>query len=152
MRGSLIVTPISLQTAGIIPAHAGLTYQYKEAARNGRDHPRACGAHSNLYLIQSTVKGSSPRMRGSQLINMQFGQLKGIIPAHAGLTSPPHTKAREARDHPRACGAHTEVSDMKKQYEGSSPRMRGSHIFSIDNVTRVGIIPAHAGLTAIAAS
>ncbi len=30
---------------GIIPAHAGLTYQTRRSQKRSRDHPRACGAH-----------------------------------------------------------------------------------------------------------
>ena len=51
---------------------------------------------------------------------------KGIIPAHAGLTQERPGSQRSARDHPRACGAHTAIQKMPSPSTGSSPRMRGS--------------------------
>ena len=53
------------------------------------------------------------------------------------------------RDHPRACGAHDDFFFKGNRKLGSSPRMRGSPdgvpIYYCEN----GIIPAHAGLTAV---
>ena len=74
----------------------------------------------------------------------------GIIPAHAGLT---HERWREERgswDHPRACGAHMAIPNSTTYQKGSSPRMRGSHPFARVLCIDDGIIPAHAGLTAVA--
>ena len=86
MRGSLNKESGEVDAFGIIPAHAGLTPNFLTLCTNPQDHPRACGAH--LFVLTSFVldRGSSPRMRGSQV--PCFDQLanRGIIPAHAGLT------------------------------------------------------------------
>ena len=86
-------------------------------------------------------------MRGSlQLIS--DGVLKlGIIPAHAGLTSPAGSAQPGRRDHPRACGAHICCRVGLGHVLGSSPRMRGSPIPIQAPPYVNGIIPAHAGLT-----
>ena len=50
-------------------------------------------------------------------------------------------------DHPRACGAHFCEANGERSSAGSSPRMRGSRDGPHQAVHRLGIIPAHAGLT-----
>ena len=65
MRGSRRCTDEQWPPVGIIPAHAGLTYQQMTDAITNRDHPRACGAHIFLCSRNSLILGSSPRMRGS---------------------------------------------------------------------------------------
>ena len=89
-------------------------------------------------------------MRGSHKPEMSMWQLIGIIPAHAGLTACRHPALHYSRDHPRACGAHTVCSTCLYACTGSSPRMRGSRLVVVNPIVQVGIIPAHAGLTAIA--
>ena len=71
----------------------------------------------------------------------------GIIPAHAGLTTSRSYGQQRGRDHPRACGAHENTKNGGISNVGSSPRMRGSHSMDASHLQRVGIIPAHAGLT-----
>ena len=86
MRGSLWCQRLAGPAAGIIPAHAGLTYQMKALEHTRRDHPRACGAHRPAPERRRAARGSSPRMRGSLCPAEGQALLIGIIPAHAGLT------------------------------------------------------------------
>ena len=72
----------------------------------------------------------------------------GIIPAHAGLTAMSANCQTCVRDHPRACGAHRRIFTFLVQSSGSSPRMRGSLCIHLHVAGSIGIIPAHAGLTA----
>ena len=148
MRGSRHTRPRSGYWPGIIPAHAGLTDCRVIHVTHLRDHPRACGAHAVPRPSCSGQSGSSPRMRGSPLRSMAGCCDVGIIPAHAGLTHRPNYGSRLHRDHPRACGAHRLTPMPLLPLVGSSPRMRGSlaQAPAVDLV--VGIIPAHAGLTA----
>ena len=127
MRGSLVSGCLERRPPGIIPAHAGLTPFRASTNSSARDHPRACGAHSNFPYTINVKPGSSPRMRGSLALCPVNARAEWIIPAHAGLTL---------------------VLCLNTVFEeGSSPRMRGSP-FGVPEVTRVvGIIPAHAGLT-----
>ena len=147
MRGSPENATAVDHVLGIIPAHAGLTSISMYSSIPARDHPRACGAHSISRLKSRLKRGSSPRMRGSLIVDLLKDGTAGIIPAHAGLTLLLCRQDESSRDHPRACGAH--VYSIVRQYidEGSSPRMRGSPINpNIGTVTH-RIIPAHAGLT-----
>ena len=50
-------------------------------------------------------------------------------------------------DHPRGCGAHYGTRKRTRCLLGSSPRVRGSHLRQGKDDSRLGIIPAGAGLT-----
>ena len=152
MRGSLSMFLLWIVISGIIPAHAGLTGHTSTMRRRIRDHPRACGAHCSASFVGSIIMGSSPRMRGSLVANRDRYICLGIIPAHAGLTSWFSGHSSRSRDHPRACGAHTERKETAMEVAGSSPRMRGSHALQLQDGLVCGIIPAHAGLTSAAHS
>ena len=147
MRGSLAIVDEHVQLLWIIPAHAGLTAFTHGECQTSRDHPRACGAHisssKNLHFRQ----GSSPRMRGSLCATNDTTGGYGIIPAHAGLTTNFASAFIFRRDHPRACGAHNPNMNASRSATGSSPRMRGSQSHDGKCLLRLGIIPAHAGLT-----
>ena len=141
---------VAAGVGGIIPAHAGLTAMSANCQTCVRDHPRACGAHRRIFTFLVQSSGSSPRMRGSLCIHLHVAGSIGIIPAHAGLTRRTHGPKLTGRDHPRACGAHSSSNASTLGYQGSSPRMRGSHLDCRISNRRKGIIPAHAGLTASA--
>ena len=126
MRGSLSDRLSRAEHRGIIPAHAGLTASMTGPSRRAWDHPRACGAHARFFWGNTFAVGSSPRMRGSQILFLENQVLSGIIPAHAGLTSLTHRPTSAAGDHPRACGAHLSPLIQMWPARGSSPRMRGS--------------------------
>ena len=150
MRGSHPLIALDVTDAGIIPAHAGLTWPSARRRCWRRDHPRACGAHKRYVTEVVVNEGSSPRMRGSQLCRRLLHGIYGIIPAHAGLTDDCGRQSRLPRDHPRACGAHTPHIRISFRCQGSSPRMRGSHRLAAFLVIHRRIIPAHAGLTSLA--
>ena len=147
MRGSRRAARDNLEAIGIIPAHAGLTRILRARRRRQRDHPRACGAHQIRPRHGNCLLGSSPRMRGSQLLFAFMVPRSGIIPAHAGLTKIARHLSQSSRDHPRACGAHRHAHAERRGDMGSSPRMRGSPRHGMAGMARRGIIPAHAGLT-----
>ena len=86
MRGSHGFCDADVRVMGIIPAHAGLTMTLLCTAIRSRDHPRACGAHLACRRTKTRRVGSSPRMRGSRRLSCWPAWLRGIIPAHAGLT------------------------------------------------------------------
>ena len=48
-------------------------------------------------------------------------------------------------DHPRVCGEHRLSSSAISPLSGSSPRMRGARIDSVEEHIHLGIIPAYAG-------
>ena len=93
-------------------------------------------------------KGSSPLTRGKHT----FGQCPllylGLIPAHAGKTTWTSSVSWRRRAHPRSRGEN--VVDRKPQMSmtGSSPLTRGKLHAVGGELSRDGLIPAHAGKTA----
>ena len=126
VRGSRGSRRRARRRLGIIPAGAGLTKHKKGDSIMKRDHPRGCGAHPREFEELSPGEGSSPRVRGSQRLVKAGHILDGIIPAGAGLTPSSPRARRNARDHPRGCGAHSASSPCISFLPGSSPRVRGS--------------------------
>ena len=73
---------------GLIPAHAGKTSLLYPHRCARKAHPRACGENTLENLEKRGVHGSSPRMRGKPRLKDSCARRWGLIPAHAGKTSP----------------------------------------------------------------
>ena len=126
MRGTLIDEFLNVDTVRIIPAYAGNTPCIVHIQRNLLDHPRVCGEHRAGHGFAETIRGSSPRMRGTQRIHAYVACSERIIPAYAGNTMIKKLPRLTLRDHPRVCGEHLPALYIYKTYQGSSPRMRGT--------------------------
>ena len=66
MRGTPVTDYRGATRHGIIPAYAGNTSNWLWWRFANRDHPRVCGEHLCPAFHATTIKGSSPRMRGTQ--------------------------------------------------------------------------------------
>ena len=86
-------------------------------------------------------------MRGKRHGFAETVRLARIIPAHAGQTGASSTTFPHRPDHPRACGANVALVVCCHSMSGSSPRMRGKLDDLRDMLSRLRIIPAHAGQT-----
>ena len=106
-----------------------------------------CGEHETNTAKGRRFKGSSPRVRGTQVEGGMLVQPVGIIPACAGNTRCPAARRALSRDHPRVCGEHTLAIIEPFSNQGSSPRVRGTQGCSAGWVKVSGIIPACAGNT-----
>ena len=95
--------------------------------------------------------GSSPHMRGILATPRRPKVLGGIIPAHAGHTCRCPSRCSSRWDHPRTCGAYESWIAEEMAGEGSSPHMRGIPRLDYLRDLHPGIIPAHAGHTAVSA-
>ena len=129
MRGTRLVPLGFSGGGGIIPAYAGNTMITLSGKSSNGDHPRVCGEHQKPTPATITVKGSSPRMRGTLSAAREVGVEAGIIPAYAGNTTCRKWRNTWMRDHPRVCGEHQSQI--------------GAHLRTL------GIIPAYAGNTGI---
>ena len=74
----------------IIPAHAGQTAYRSQGPSRRSDHPRACGANRVRWRARGPRAGSSPRMRGKLIRDLDGDHRVRIIPAHAGQTHEAH--------------------------------------------------------------
>ena len=112
-------------------------------------HPRGCGEYINNAVWNFFHNGSSPRMRGI-LANKIDSNITGrFIPADAGNTDAQGVKLREAAVHPRGCGEYMPRYAIISDQHGSSPRMRGILLASIEKASSVRFIPADAGNTSL---
>ena len=150
VRGALSAGALPQIAVGIIPACAGSTYFGRWRGTALRDHPRMCGEH--IYMTDPDVlgPGSSPHVRGARRVGMDAAVFRGIIPACAGSTRTPNTRAVRRRDHPRMCGEHCRQSGIRIRHGGSSPHVRGALRRRPIRGSCGGIIPACAGSTTFA--
>ena len=132
---------------GLIPAHAGKTFYNADALRVYRAHPRSRGENVLPLICSIACRGSSPLTRGKPLRYRDRDYPRGLIPAHAGKTTPSVWPPLPAWAHPRSRGEnglqHAEVTLQ----EGSSPLTRGKRQGTTYNLPNYGLIPAHAGKT-----
>ena len=147
MRGKPLLVSVCPFRYRIIPAHAGQTLIPSRMFDRNADHPRACGANLLANMVALMLCGSSPRMRGKLGGLPQRHEYVRIIPAHAGQTVSPCLRSANSPDHPRACGANSDLRACFAVRTGSSPRMRGKPHVRPDRPGWRRIIPAHAGQT-----
>ena len=147
MRGTHGFSTSAKRNSGIIPAYAGNTVPCQAMRENARDHPRVCGEHEAQACAAYDKQGSSPRMRGTPTCADNHVHICGIIPAYAGNTGRCSRRRRCSWDHPRVCGEHSMYPSILRDEWGSSPRMRGTHVYKTVGGVLCGIIPAYAGNT-----
>ena len=87
----------------IIPAHAGNRMLELKRVVKGEDHPCACREQPTSAAVVGTVIGSSLRMQGTATTAAAAAMTGGIIPAHAGNSTPAPSRKADHRDHPCAC-------------------------------------------------
>ena len=111
--------------AGIIPARAGFTPPFGGEPGDAQDHPRSRG----VYMVPPSSGhggiGSSPLARGLPGAPPPARRHPRIIPARAGFTPSPATRAPGAWDHPRSRGVYVDGSPASQLVRGSSPLARG---------------------------
>ena len=117
-----------------------------------RAHPRVCGENFYHKHVKTLVDGSSPRVRGKQVVQALGGQAGGLIPACAGKTTRRPSPRTTPTAHPRVCGENSPPAIGTSQSAGSSPRVRGKRPRPHWRGTMRGLIPACAGKTATAQS
>ena len=86
MRGTQPFLLQRVHFGRFIPAHAGNTMAMAAMAITATVHPRACGEHMSTTTPVATLRGSSPRMRGTPRRASLHSVQKRFIPAHAGNT------------------------------------------------------------------
>ena len=110
-------------------------------------HPRSRGENWVSGSYPATWQGSSPLTRGKRWYAKRHGAYYGLIPAHAGKTSPSAPGGIASRAHPRSRGENVTINQGWDRLEGSSPLTRGKRIGMTATIKGRGLIPAHAGKT-----
>ena len=146
-RGLLGARRAVLRMLRIIPARAGFTMRGGWPALVSRDHPRSRGVYLIDRSVPSECIGSSPLARGLRGRRPAEGEVRGIIPARAGFTSPHPGPPAPCPDHPRSRGVYPVLSRLAGAVEGSSPLARGLPGGAGSCTHGLRIIPARAGFT-----
>ena len=94
---------------GITPAYAGKSGFSPFLALWVEDHPRVCGEKKPRQLMQTSLRGSTPRMRGKGSVKLPRNAGSRITPAYAGKSSSHSQKGCLTEDHPRVCGEKTQA-------------------------------------------
>ena len=98
---------MTVNSAGLIPAHAGKTLSEARFPPGRRAHPRSRGENltpAGVFVIQG---GSSPLTRGKRSSERSPGLSTGLIPAHAGKTEEFREVRGRNRAHPRSRGENS---------------------------------------------
>ena len=131
----------------LIPAHAGKTLPSHRRYRRHTAHPRSRGENVCGGLGENLGSGSSPLTRGKPHEGCLQVTGGGLIPAHAGKTSPSCTGPGRCPAHPRSRGENFCMPPVEACMLGSSPLTRGKHPNQIVSESVQRLIPAHAGKT-----
>ena len=132
---------------GLIPAHAGKTRPRGCTGLQRRAHPRSRGENVSWGTSLSSMMGSSPLTRGKRAAVEVDGDLRGLIPAHAGKTAATQDPYSRTAAHPRSRGENINDAPHAVPVEGSSPLTRGKRVSERPIFEATGLIPAHAGKT-----
>ena len=146
-RGKQDPSPRRARRPGLIPAHAGKTYRYRQTKQGSGAHPRSRGENRPVCEATRPACGSSPLTRGKRHEGLVHPDPRGLIPAHAGKT--PGSPRRPGRPwaHPRSRGENKYGTRVGMAWRGSSPLTRGKRHPRADWIPTHRLIPAHAGKT-----
>ena len=110
-------------------------------------HPRSRGENDLIRKKGTTIWGSSPLTRGKPRRWGGVGDLRRLIPAHAGKTHQATCQALRTRAHPRSRGENCVKRARNARFGGSSPLTRGKRCTHHDTRGYLRLVPAHAGKT-----
>ena len=148
-RGKPVHERLQRGHVGLIPAHAGKTQVPCSAWLLHRAHPRSRGENTRKSVRGSITAGSSPLTRGKHSARLGAAAEGGLIPAHAGKTARFTSDGSYNRAHPRSRGENLRAGWDAEAASGSSPLTRGKRLALQALTAEIGLIPAHAGKTAL---
>ena len=130
---------------GAIPASAGKPSGARSPRSAAGGHPRERGEACSRGSWAASLRGPSPRARGSRRQRRAAGRRGGAIPASAGKPRPARFSVDLRRGHPRERGEANFARSPSACSWGPSPRARGSRDLDASRRGVAGAIPASAG-------
>ena len=128
-----------------IPAGAGEPARKAVSALPDRAYPRGCGGARRATQSRLTLRGLSPRVRGSPQAPEPGTPRVRPIPAGAGEPTPARASWRCRGAYPRGCGGAALYCQVDANEQGLSPRVRGSRDLAAEGLRLSRPIPAGAG-------
>ena len=110
-------------------------------------HPHSRGENNPKGSRKMKSSGSSPLTRGKLVVSCPLARTAGLIPTHAGKTTPTAARAPPDRTHPHSRGENAAWLDDLGVPGGSSPLTRGKPHRRPCRCSARGLIPTHAGKT-----
>ncbi len=145
VRGTRCTASMCGPGSRFIPACAGNSQFPQRRRRDSTVHPRVCGELNANPPGVPAHAGSSPRVRGTLAALVDRTEQERFIPACAGNSATPAGRGRKSAVHPRVCGELSPPPDKISSTDGSSPRVRGTPKFTINQMPQFRFIPACAG-------
>ena len=146
-RGKRAVAADSTIGAGLIPTHAGKTFQPGGGESGLWAHPHSRGENAPRLMGGGRVCGSSPLTRGKPIAPLGVGDSGGLIPTHAGKTRERMGRRGNLGAHPHSRGENGCCGRGSRLDRGSSPLTRGKQHLRPHRGPCDGLIPTHAGKT-----
>ena len=110
----------------VVPAHAGVIRRHPVRGADLAGRPRTRGGHPHPQCGAAPRPPSSPHTRGSSALSVPIDNLRGVVPAHAGVI-PGHRRPRAGPPgRPRTRGGHPVTTEPAAGDWKSSPHTRGS--------------------------
>ena len=147
-RGKPVIGRDTTDPRRLIPAHAGKTCAPGSSSQTRAAHPRSRGENIPWGSPSGRTTGSSPLTRGKLISMILFSLVIGLIPAHAGKTTPDRRSPSASWAHPRSRGENSVDVSPPVGDGGSSPLTRGKPRRTNVHTIPRRLIPAHAGKTA----
>ena len=138
---------MSVMSVRLIPAHAGKTDVCFSVSVSVQAHPRSRGENLEDHWEVLEADGSSPLTRGKRASRQTTSEVTGLIPAHAGKTTPRWSNLSSRSAHPRSRGENRGRWRQHVGVDGSSPLTRGKLLLLLVGCLPMRLIPAHAGKT-----
>ena len=145
VRGTGRSSRSSRSAPRFIPACAGNGLSRPNWPAMRTVHPRVCGERHYQQRRRATGRGSSPRVRGTVLSVQSQSTASRFIPACAGNGRLADAQEGVETVHPRVCGERVGVYCQLAQWNGSSPRVRGTAVVVRFHGRVLRFIPACAG-------
>ena len=148
-RGKHNAMPPARSGQGLIPTHAGKTRSGWRAVVRPGAHPHSRGENTRLMPCQIVSQGSSPLTRGKPAGRVTSSCTLGLIPTHAGKTTPRRATRITRRAHPHSRGENRHHASHAITRTGSSPLTRGKLYTCSHPRQCTRLIPTHAGKTLV---
>ncbi len=145
VRGTDWKRRCAIRRQRFIPAGAGNRQFFSEMPYQSPVHPRGCGEQKTQRNSPAAARGSSPRVRGTGLLHDLLAVAVRFIPAGAGNSNHGCSMSILPPVHPRGCGEQVTLTTAGGTSNGSSPRVRGTDLFTRKPRSEYRFIPAGAG-------
>ena len=145
VRGTESYPDIPPRKTRFIPACAGNRNAEIDITGYRPVHPRECGEQSDSSHLTICTFGSSPRVRGTEQLDIIGLDNYRFIPACAGNRRGPLRCNIMTTVHPRVCGEQDRAGFRRILAIGSSPRVRGTGRLIRGGALVGRFIPACAG-------